>query len=345
MYITNASGCSSAFGGSTPSTPYTVDKKGRGPTWAMSLFEDNAEYAYGFLLGDRAIKKQLKTRVLFLKSLGIAVEESEDYLAKKNDFKLSDKASENLLSELLRLKNSSEYNDENVKEAADFILGNKEYLTKKTFWAFGGDGWAYDIGYGGLDHVIASGLDINMLVLDTEVYSNTGGQASKATFTGAIAKFSAAGKETSKKDLGVMAMSYGYVYVAQIAMGANGVQALKAIREAEAYPGPSLIIAYCPCIEHGIKIGMGKSQHHMKEAVEAGYWHLYRFNPALKDEGKNPFILDSMPPQGDLKNFMRGETRYSSLENTYPGRAEFLFKKATLDAKKRFELYDKLSKE
>ena len=234
---------------------------------------------------------------------------------------------------------------DNNSDEAVFIRNNKEYLTKKSVWAFGGDGWAYDIGYGGLDHVLASGKDINILVLDTEVYSNTGGQASKSTAASAIAKFAAGGKETKKKDLGLMAMNYGYVYVAQVAMGADPTQTLKAIREAEAYPGPSLVICYCPCIEHGPKAGMGLSQLEEKKAVEAGYWHLYRYNPALKEEGKNPFILDSKAPTGDFQRFLMGENRYASLKLSFPERAERLYRKAESDAKERLESYRHLSRQ
>ena len=276
MYVANASGCSSAYGGSTPSSPYCTDCKGHGPAWAMSLFEDNAEYAYGFLLGQHAIRHQLELNVSALAEQNIAKAACEDYLERANDPEASRAVSDALLEAIA---------DNNSDEAV-FIRNNKEYLTKKSVWAFGGDGWAYDIGYGGLDHVLASGKDINILALDTEVYSNTGGQASKSTAASAIAKFAAGGKETKKKDLGLMAMNYGYVYVAQVAMGADPTQTLKAIREAEAYPGPSLVICYCPCIEHGPKAGMGLSQLEEKKAVEAGYWHLYRYNPALKEEGK-----------------------------------------------------------
>lgn len=224
-----------------------------------------------------------------------------------------------------------------------FIFDNTDFLPHKSYWAFGGDGWAYDIGYGGLDHVLASGKNINVLVMDTEVYSNTGGQSSKATAAGAIAKFNSAGKRTKKKDLGMMAMSYGYVYVAQVAMGYDQAQTLKAIREAEAYPGPSLIIAYSPCIEHGLRAGMGNSQQEMARAVEAGYWHTYRYNPLLKEEGKNPFILDSKEPTADLKEFLRGEVRYSSLEIAFPDQAAELFDKAEADAKERYESYKSLA--
>ena len=271
MYVANASGCSSAYGGSTPSSPYTTDKKGYGPAWAMSLFEDNAEYAYGYLLGQEAVKTQVVAAVEKLIDNGIAVDAAKAYLEKGNIADESREVSDALLAAIA----------DNDSEEAAFIRQNSEYLTKKSVWAFGGDGWAYDIGYGGLDHVLASGKDINILVLDTEVYSNTGGQASKSTATGAIAKFSAGGKATKKKDLGLMAMSYGYVYVAQVAMGADQAQTLKAIREAEAYDGPSLVICYCPCIEHGMKRGMGLSQQAEKDAVQSGYWQLYRYNPEL----------------------------------------------------------------
>ena len=230
-------------------------------------------------------------------------------------------------------------------DEAEFIRNNKEFLTKKSVWAFGGDGWAYDIGYGGLDHMLASGKNINVLVLDTEVYSNTGGQSSKATAAAAIAKFSAGGKVTKKKDLGLMAMSYGYVYVAQVAMGADPAQTLKAIREAEAYDGPSIVICYCPCIEHGMKASMGLSQIEEKKAVECGYWHLYRYDPRRKEEGKNPFQLDSKAPTGDFQQFLMGENRYASLKLSFPEKADALYHKAANDAKERYEGYVKLAKE
>ena len=333
MYITNASGCSSAYGGSTPSSPYCTDKKGHGPAWAMSLFEDNAEYAYGYLLGQDAIQKQLIAAVSALAADGIAQEACEAYLENGNDAAQSRAVSDALLS---AIENDSSDN-------AVFIRNNKEFLTKKSVWAFGGDGWAYDIGYGGLDHVLASGKDINVLVLDTEVYSNTGGQASKSTAAGAIAKFAAGGKNTKKKDLGMMAMSYGYVYVAQVAMGADPAQTLKAIREAEAYPGPSLVIAYCPCIEHGMKCGMGLSQLEEKKAVECGYWHLYRYDPRLKQEGKNPFTLDSKEPTGDFQQFLMGQNRYASLKLSFPKKAQELYDKATQDAQERYSGYRRLA--
>ena len=329
MYVGNASGCSSAYGGSTPSSPYTTDKKGRGIAWAMSLFEDNAEYAYGFLLGQDAVKKQLLDKVVKLQEEGIAKEACDAYLADGMDPDKTYEVSENLLAALEGVEG----------EEAEFIRNNGEFLTKKSVWAFGGDGWAYDIGYGGLDHVLASGKDINVLVLDTEVYSNTGGQASKSTAAGAIAKFSAGGKEVKKKDLGLMAMSYGYVYVAQVAMGADPNQTLKAIREAEAYNGPSLVICYCPCIEHGPKAGMGLSQAEEKKAVDCGYWQLYRYNPDLKEQGKNPFQLDSKDPTGDFQAFLAGENRYASLKLSFPEKAERLYTKAEADAKARLESY------
>ncbi len=333
MYIANASGCSSAYGGSTPSSPYCTDCEGCGPAWAMSLFEDNAEYAYGFLLGQDAVKRQLVEKVHALAERGIAREACEAYLEKGSDAGQSRSVSDALLAAL----------DGDSSEESAFLRQHKEYLTKKSVWAFGGDGWAYDIGYGGLDHVLASGMDINVLVLDTEVYSNTGGQASKSTVAGAVAKFFAGGKETKKKDLGLMAMSYGYIYVAQVAMGADPAQTLKAIREAEAYHGPSLVICYCPCIEHGMKSPMGLSQLEEKKAVEAGYWHLYRYNPDLKAEGKNPFTLDSKAPTGDFQTFLQGENRYASLKLSFPEKAAALYVKAEQDARERLESYQNLA--
>ena len=335
MYITNASGCSSAYGGSTPSTPYCTDCKGCGPAWAMSLFEDNAEYAYGYLLGQDAIKRQLKAAAQTLADKGVAADVCKEYIEKAESSAESRMAADALLAAVSGDKS----------EEAEFIRNNKEFLTKKSVWAFGGDGWAYDIGYGGLDHVLASGKNINVLVLDTEVYSNTGGQSSKATAAAAIAKFSAGGKVTKKKDLGMMAMSYGYVYVAQVAMGADPAQTLKAIREAEAYDGPSIVICYCPCIEHGMKASMGLSQIEEKKAVECGYWHLYRYDPRLKAEGKNPFQLDSKAPTGDFQQFLMGENRYASLKLSFPEKADALYHKAANDAKERYEGYVKLAKE
>jgi len=340
MYIANASGCSTAYGGSTPATPYTKNKAGHGPAWAMSLFEDCAEYAYGMLLGSEKIRERLRKHAEYFYEKDILKAEVGYWIETMEDSHNSRKASDAFEGALRGYKVKSE----EEKEMVDFILENKDYLPSKSYWAFGGDGWAYDIGFGGLDHVLASGKNINMLVMDTEVYSNTGGQSSKSTAAGAIAKFNASGKKTKKKDLGMMAMSYGYVYVAQVAMGYDQAQTLKAIKEAEAYPGPSLIIAYCPCIEHGLKSGMTNSQLEMKKAVEAGYWHLYRYNPLLKEEGGNPFSLDSKEPTADLKEFLRGEIRYSSLEVAFPDHAGELFDKAEADAKERLETYKRLAR-
>ena len=281
------------------------------------------------MLGQDAVKRQLKDKVQRLKEAGIAEAACTDYLERGNDAAVSREVSDALLAAIA----------EDTSEAAEFIRGNKEYLSKKSVWAFGGDGWAYDIGYGGLDHVLASGRDINVLVLDTEVYSNTGGQASKSTVTSAIAKFAASGKNTRKKDLGMMAMSYGYVYVAQVALGSDYNQTLKAIREAEAYDGPSLIICYCPCIEHHMKKAMGQSITEEKNAVEAGYWHLYRYNPDLKKAGRNPFTLDSKEPKGNFQAFLMGENRYASLKLSFPEKAQELYDKAERDANERYQSY------
>jgi pyruvate-ferredoxin/flavodoxin oxidoreductase len=338
MHIANASGCSTAYGGSTPSTPYTKNSRGQGPAWAMSLFEDCAEFGYGMRLGAEKIRERLACYAEKLTETSIGTE-AKAYLEKKESTEESPRVSEMFLDAVEKLVPS----DEEEAGMRKFIIENSDYLRKRSYWAFGGDGWAYDIGYGGIDHVLASGKNINLLVLDTEVYSNTGGQSSKATGAAAIAKFASSGKKTKKKDLGMMAMSYGYVYVAQIAMGYDQSQTLKAFKEAEAYDGPSIIIAYCPCIEHGPKCGMGKSQLEMKNAVESGYWHLYRFNPDLKKEGKNPFTLDSKEPTKELKQFLRGESRYSALEIAYPDQAEQLFSKAEADAKERLESYRKLA--
>ena len=332
MYITNASGCSSAYGGSTPSSPYCTDKRGRGPAWAMSLFEDNAEYAYGYLLGQDAIQRQLREKVQILLDRNEAAAACRDYLEKGTDAKESRAVSDALLAAL----------EGSASEEADFIRQNREYLTKKSVWAFGGDGWAYDIGYGGLDHVLASGEDINVFVFDTEVYSNTGGQASKSSNIGQVAQFAAAGKVQPKKSLAEIAMQYGYVYVAQVAMGANPNQTLAAIREAEAYHGPSLVIGYAPCEMHSIKGGMSNCQSEMKKAVECGYWNLFRYNPAAKAEGKSPFTLDSKEPKGGYQEFLMNEARYSSLTRAFPERAKDLFARNEEAAKERYEHLTKL---
>ncbi len=342
MLIANATGCSSIWGGSAPSTPYCQNAEGCGPAWASSLFEDNAEYGYGMLLGINAIRNQIETAIKKLLTLDIADEVKAPFQAwveNKDDAKGSKAAT----IDILRVLNDHNVTDERALQILEDIKENKNQLIKKSVWIVGGDGWAYDIGYGGLDHVIASGDDVNILVFDTEIYSNTGGQASKATPTAAVAKFAASGKKIRKKDLGLIATTYGYVYVAQVAMGANKNQFMKAIKEAEAYPGPSLIIAYSPCISHGIRIGMGQAQLRIKQAVDAGYWHMWRYNPELAKEGKNPFILDSKDPSSDFQEFLMGEVRYTSLKATFPDVAEELFEQAELDAKERYATYKRLA--
>ena len=337
MYISNATGCSSIWGGSAPSTPYTVNKDGHGPAWANSLFEDNAEYGYGMFLAQNTLRQQLVSKVLELsKSTDKADVKAacEAYLSTVDDGSANKLATIKLIEAL----------EACGCDAAKAILKDKEFLAKKSNWVFGGDGWAFDIGYGGLDHVIASGEDINIFCFNTEVYSNTGGQSSKATPTGAVAQFAAAGKTIKQKDLAAMAMSYGYVYVAQVAMGADYNQCIKAITEAESYHGPSLIIAYAPCINHGIKGGMGIAQTEIKRAVEAGYWHMFRYDPRLELEGKNPFQLDSKAPSADYKAFISNEVRYSSLARSFPDRAEELSEKAAKTAADRYQHLLKLSK-
>jgi pyruvate-ferredoxin/flavodoxin oxidoreductase len=337
MYIANATGCSSIWGNSAPSTPYTTNKKGYGPAWSNSLFEDNAEFGYGMFLAQETLRKRAIAKVEALAETASKPEVKEaiaEFLATKDDGAANTPATEKLVAAL----------EACGCEKAQGVLAEKDYLRKKSQWIFGGDGWAYDIGFGGLDHVLASGKNVNVMVFDTEVYSNTGGQASKSTPTGAIAQFAAAGKVVKKKDLAGIAMSYGYVYVAHIAMGANQQQCLNAIREAEAYDGPSLIIAYAPCINHGIKTGMSTAQAEEKKAVEAGYWHLYRYNPTLKAEGKNPFILDSKAPNTDeYKNFLMGEVRYNALMRQNPERATALFDQAVENAKDRYDYLTRLS--
>ncbi len=337
MIIANATGCSSIFGGSAPSTPYCTNSEGFGPAWASSLFEDAAEYGYGMFIALRHMKDRI-TNLAEECLKGDAPGDLKEALGKWLEGKDNPAKSTDAAKLLLPLLEKSR--DPNARE----IFKLKQYLIKKSVWSFGGDGWAYDIGYGGLDHVIASGDDINILVLDTEVYSNTGGQSSKATPTASVAKFASAGKRVRKKDLGMMAISYGYVYVAQVAMGANQAHFLKVLHEAEAYPGPSLIIAYAPCINHGLKAGMGKTQVEEEQAVESGYWNLYRYNPLLEKEGKNPFIIDSKEPKWDkFRNFLMGEVRYTSLKLTFPDVAEELFTAAEEDAKWRYRRYRMLA--
>ena len=331
MYIANATGCSSIWGNSSPSTPYTVNEKGQGPAWSNSLFEDNAEFGYGMLLAQNAIRDGLKAKVEALVAGDAPADVKEAGQAWLDTYTVgatNGTATEKLIAAL----------EACGCEKAQDILKNKDYLGKKSQWIFGGDGWAYDIGFGGVDHVLASGKDINIMVFDTEVYSNTGGQASKSTQPGAVAQFAAGGKEVKKKDMASIAMSYGYVYVAQIAMGADYNQTVKALAEAEAYPGPSLIIAYAPCINHGIKKGMSKAQTEEELAVKAGYWHLFRFNPAVDDK----FTLDSKAPTGDLMEFLNGEVRYNSLKRANPERAEKLFAKNAECNKERYEYLNRL---
>ena len=335
MYVANATGCSSIWGGSAPSTPYTVNKEGKGPAWANSLFEDNAEFGFGMALAQKAIRDKLIVKVTELANGdGPAKDACQKYLDTVNDTKLNAIATENLIAALTDCG----------CDAAKEILKEKDYLSKKSVWILGGDGWAYDIGFGGLDHVIASGENVNILVFDTEVYSNTGGQSSKSTPTGAIAQFAASGKEVKKKDLAQIAMSYGYVYVAQVAQGADYNQCIKAFTEAESYNGPSIIIAYAPCINHGIKGGMSKAQTEEKRAVESGYWHLFRFDPRKAQNGENPFSLDSKEPTADYQEFIKGEVRYSSLLRQNPERAAELFAKAEETAKAKYNYLKKFGK-
>lgn len=339
MMIANATGCSSIWGGSAPSVPFTTNSCGHGPAWANSLFEDNAEYGYGMYLAAKQIRERL--RDLMEEGLGAELpneckEVFSEWIESMYDGEASKAASKKLLSTI----DKPEFRGNKL---IDEILKKKDYLVKQSQWIVGGDGWAYDIGYGGLDHVLASGEDVNILVMDTEVYSNTGGQSSKATPTAAAAKFAASGKKIRKKDLGMMAMSYGYVYVAQIAMGSNMNHTLKAFVEAEKYRGPSLIIAYAPCINHGIKTGMGTSVEQEKKAVESGYWHLYRYNPLLKQQGKNPFTLDSKEPKESFREYILGEIRFAQIQHTFPDIAQELYLKAEQDAKDRYETYKRLS--
>jgi pyruvate-ferredoxin/flavodoxin oxidoreductase len=337
MIVANATGCSSIYGGSAPSTPYRIGDRGKGVAWANSLFEDNAEYGYGIAVGNTKMRQRITELMKAALGQEISASSKEAFSEWIEGQHIAAK------SEIAAAKVLKALETEKHGVAAE-ILKLKQYLVKKSIWIFGGDGWAYDIGYGGLDHVLASGEDVNVLVLDTEVYSNTGGQASKSTPTGAVAKFAASGKKIRKKDLGMMAMSYGYVYVAQVAMGSSQSQYLKALREAEAYPGPSLIIAYAPCINHGIRAGMGKTQEEQELAVKAGYWSLYRHNPLLEAQGQNPFQLDSKEPNwAEFQNFLSGEIRYTSLKMALPTEADELFKAAEVNAKWRYNSYKRLA--
>ncbi|WP_297132900.1 pyruvate:ferredoxin (flavodoxin) oxidoreductase [Terrisporobacter sp.] len=341
MMIANATGCSSIWGGSAPSTPYTTNHEGKGPSWANSLFEDNAEYGLGMHLGVQQIREKLTLDIEQLVA-NACCEEGREVLQNWLDNKDNGEASVAASKAVVELINKVETDNEEVKSLIESIKEREDYLVKRSQWILGGDGWAYDIGYGGLDHVLASGENINVLVFDTEIYSNTGGQSSKSTPIAAMAKFAASGKRSRKKDLGMMAMSYGNVYVAQVAIGADYNQFVKAVVEAEAYDGPSLIIAYAPCISHGLKEGMGRSIANEEQAVKCGYWHLYRHNPALKLEGKNPFSLDSKEPTESFREFLMKQVRYSAIAKQYPDEAEELFTAAEESAKDRLESYKRL---
>ncbi|MDI9419960.1 MAG: pyruvate:ferredoxin (flavodoxin) oxidoreductase [Firmicutes bacterium] len=341
MIIANATGCSSIYGGSSPTCPYTTNIHGEGPAWANSLFEDNAEFGFGMYLAYQARRSKLAAEISKLMGTELPAELKaafEAWLEEPQDAQNTKEAAARIKA---ALPGALQVAEGEAAGGLKFVADNADILVKKSIWIIGGDGWAYDIGFGGLDHVLASGEDVNVLVLDTEVYSNTGGQASKSTPTGAVAKFAASGKKIRKKDLGRIAMTYGYVYVASVSAGANRNQLVRAMVEAESYRGPSLIIAYSPCINHGINMGLSSEQG--KRAVEAGYWTLYRYNPALELEGKNPFILDSKPPTGDFQEFIRSENRYASLARQFPEIAADLLKRAEEDAKKRFEIYQRLA--
>ena len=339
-FISNATGCSSIWGGPAATSPYTVNHCGKGPAWSNSLFEDNAEHGFGMLLGYEAVRSKLIDNVKALSDMKISDEltsAADAWLEVKDDPE-ADLREGSALRALLR--KASSWNNDEAKALADEIMEKRDYMDKKSFWVFGGDGWAYDIGFGGLDHVLASGMDINVFVFDTEVYSNTGGQASKASNIGQVAQFAAAGKSIKKKSLAEIAMSYGYVYVAQVAMGAKPAQTIKAIEEAEKYHGPSLIIGYSPCEMHSIAGGMMHCQDEMKRAVECGYWNLFRFNPDA-EKGKK-FTLDSKEPAGGYREFLMNEARYSRLTREFPERAEDLFAKSEEYAKERYDYLVKL---
>ena len=338
MTIANATGCSSIWGGSAPSTPYCTNKHGEGPAWANSLFEDNAEFGYGMALANRKQREIIENNMKTIIEKNKICDKTKAGFEKWISIREDAGATKIFAPELEQLIENEKCN------CVKSLLNLKKYFVKQSIWIFGGDGWAYDIGYGGLDHVLASGEDVNVLVMDTEVYSNTGGQSSKATPTAATAKFAAAGKRIRKKDLGAISMSYGYIYVAQIAMGASQGQTMKAIKEAEEYPGPSLIIAYSPCIAHGLRAGMHQVQDEQKRAVAAGYWTNYRYNPLLEKKGKNPFIIDSRPPKFELfKDFLLGEVRFTALKKNFPEIADELFDASQRDAEWRYKYYKRLS--
>ncbi|MBS7527277.1 pyruvate:ferredoxin (flavodoxin) oxidoreductase [Fusibacter paucivorans] len=342
MMIANATGCSSIWGGSAPATPYTKNAAGKGPAWANSLFEDNAEYGYGMAVAVKAIRAAMKEKFATVAEMAVADDVKAAFAAWIEGMEDPD-ASKAAGAKVLAIAEAGSDNAE-LEAVLKYTIDNADYLGKRSLWIVGGDGWAYDIGYGGLDHVLASGENVNILVFDTEVYSNTGGQASKSTPVSAVAKFAASGMRVKKKDLGMIATTYGYIYTAQVSMGSNQAHFLKVLQEAESYDGPSLIICYSPCINHGIKGGMGTAQRRMKEAVASGYWHLWRFDPRLKAEGKNPFVLDSKEPSDSFREFLLGETRYTSLKTQFPEVAEELFTLAEAQAKDRYEGYVRMSK-
>ena len=338
MIIANAHGCSNVWGGSAPTNGYKMNQQGHGPAWGNSLFEDNAEYGLGFFIGDRSNRELLKGYVDDAKAvaspeLAALLQDWED------NMEVADGTRERSDAVIAALEK-----EKAGKYELERVYSMKQYLIKRSTWIFGGDGWAYDIGFGGLDHVLAQDENVNVFIFDTEVYSNTGGQPSKATPTAAVGKFATMGKRTKKKDLGMMCMSYGYIYVAQVAMGADPNQFMKAIAEAEAYDGPSIIIGYAPCINHGLKAGQGSSQLEQKRAVDAGYWQLYRYNPDLKDQGKNPFSLDSKEPKANFRDFLMGEVRFASLQKVDPDQAEALYQKTEKDARDRYESYVRTQK-
>ena len=345
MFIANATGCSSIWGGSAPATPYTVNKAGHGPAWENSLFEDNAEFGLGMALAQNAVRGRLAELTEKLIAVEYATAEIKEAGQKWLDTMADRAANDQPAKDYIAALEAGVIEGCKCEACtlASQILKDKDYLAKKSMWILGGDGWAYDIGFGGLDHALASGEDINVLVFDTEVYSNTGGQASKSTPCGSVAQFAATGKATKKKDLAGIAMTYGYVYVAQVAMGADMNQCIKAFSEAESYHGPSIILAYAPCINHGIKGGMGISQVEEKKAVAAGYWNNFRFDPRRADEGQNPFQLDSKAPTASYRDFIMGEVRYNSLLRSFPERAEKLFANAEKYAEERYEKLKKMA--
>ena len=340
MIVANATGCSSIYSGTFPTTPYAQTKEGRGPAWANSLFEDNAEYGFGMRLAVDALRNQLRHFLRKALELGVNPSLAEALKAVDDNWEKNDVAARNRAERVTALlPDALKGATGELKDALERVAGLKDYLVDKSIWCIGGDGWAYDIGYGGLDHVLAANRNLNVLVLDTEVYSNTGGQASKSTPLGSVAKFASAGKRTGKKDLGLIAMTYGYIYVASVSLGANMNQVVKALMEAEAYPGPSLVIAYAPCIAHGFNMRFSIAEE--KKAVTSGYWPLFRYNPLLKDEGKNPFIYESKDPTEDMEQFLLNEGRYTSLKRQFPAVAEKLFQEAIKFKQDKHEFYKK----